>query len=115
MWRPEPQMPVASSRTAASSCAWSSGSGPSSTSTRPGSWNVTASMRCGRLLLAQREHDVDRGVAFEARLDGPRPEQLSYAAEWAVTIRQIVRPQILRLHTAITNRLKPRHALPPQA
>src|SRR5215212_524570 len=42
MWRSEPQMPVASTLTTASSGVSGSGSGRSSSATRPGSWNVTA-------------------------------------------------------------------------
>src|SRR3954470_18445511 len=45
MCRSDPQMPVASTRTTASSRASSSGSGRSSTRTSPGAWKVTACMR----------------------------------------------------------------------
>src|SRR6266576_5849584 len=48
MWRSEPQMPVASTRTRASSAAPSSGSGFSSTRTCSGAWKVTARMRAQR-------------------------------------------------------------------
>src|SRR5437763_14709606 len=44
MCRSEPQTPLASTRTTASSAAIGSGSGRSSMATRPGSWKVTASM-----------------------------------------------------------------------
>src|SRR4051794_11990125 len=42
MWRSEPQIPVASTRTTASSEAMGSGSGRSSRRTSPGPWKVTA-------------------------------------------------------------------------
>src|SRR5256714_7907121 len=42
MWRSEPQIPVASTRTTASSEAVGWGSGRSSTRTSPGAWKVTA-------------------------------------------------------------------------
>src|SRR5689334_4798985 len=42
MWRSEPQMPLASTRTIASSGASSSGSATSSIWTSPGAWKVTA-------------------------------------------------------------------------
>ena len=42
MWRSEPQIPLASTRTSASSAAPTSGSGFSSTRTSPGAWKVTA-------------------------------------------------------------------------
>src|SRR5436190_17201136 len=42
MWRSEPQIPDASTRTTASSGASGSGSGRSSMATSPGPWNVTA-------------------------------------------------------------------------
>src|ERR1700685_2842830 len=44
MWRSEPQIPLASIATIASSRAISSGSGFSSTRTSPGAWKVTALM-----------------------------------------------------------------------
>src|SRR5215211_6732183 len=44
MCRSEPQTPVASTRTTASSAASRSGSGRSSTRTSPGAWKVTACM-----------------------------------------------------------------------
>src|SRR5687767_10178428 len=45
MWRSEPQMPVASTRTIAELGPSSSGSGFSSTRTSPGAWKVTARIR----------------------------------------------------------------------
>src|SRR5215207_4690668 len=42
MWRSEPQIPLASTRTSASSTAPISGSGLSTIRTSPGAWNVTA-------------------------------------------------------------------------
>src|SRR5262245_41497893 len=42
MWRSEPQIPLASTLTIASSASISSGSGTSSTRTSPGAWKVTA-------------------------------------------------------------------------
>src|ERR671925_1008390 len=47
MWRSDPQTPVASTRTTASSRARSSGSGRSSSRTSPGAWKVTACMGPG--------------------------------------------------------------------
>src|SRR2546423_96457 len=47
MCRSEPHMPVASTRTTASSAAISSGSGRSSIRTSPGAWKVTACMAAG--------------------------------------------------------------------
>src|SRR5262245_10969254 len=44
MWRSEPQIPLASTRTIASSGEVISGSGTSSTRTSPGAWKVTARM-----------------------------------------------------------------------
>src|SRR3954452_20650855 len=58
MWRSEPQTPVASTRTIASSRSTSSGSGRSSTATSPGAWNVTACIGVARYSLA----DCDRSV-----------------------------------------------------
>src|SRR6266576_2472689 len=56
MWRSEPQIPVASTRTTASSGAVGSGSGRSSTRTSPGAWKVTA-------LTAQQDRVSDRMTA----------------------------------------------------
>src|ERR687895_756921 len=72
MWRSDPQMPEASTATTASSGAIGSGSGRSSTSTRPGSWKVTASTRVA--LRARRPPAEERRgtVAFLAPLR-PQP------------------------------------------
>src|SRR3954470_17679235 len=69
MCRSEPQMPEASTRTIASSGAFSSGSGRSSTESWPGFWNVTASIRrgsltCPRQLAAAKQRG--RAVALLA-------------------------------------------------
>src|SRR4249919_2639590 len=52
MWRSEPQIPVASTRTTASSAAAGSGSGRSSTRTSPGAWKVTARMAAQDRVIA---------------------------------------------------------------
>src|SRR5512143_2136854 len=49
MCRSEPQMPLASTRTSASSGALRAGSGTSATATSPGAWKVTACMASGGL------------------------------------------------------------------
>src|SRR3954453_10769159 len=58
MWRSEPQTPVASTRTTASSGASSSGSGRSSSLTSPGAWKVTACIRRRRLSRPVRLRSV---------------------------------------------------------
>src|SRR6266516_8094506 len=58
MWRSEPQMPLASTRTIASSGASSSGSLTSSTCTSPGAWKVTA-------LIARAYERIEVAMAIE--------------------------------------------------
>src|ERR671934_1450280 len=83
MCRSDPHTPVVSTRTTASSGAWGSGSGRSSTRTSPGAWKVTASIpasyRVGadvgrdphhRLLVGHRAGDgraPGRGRAYRLR------------------------------------------------
>src|SRR6266511_1834032 len=73
MWRSEPQIPLASTRTIASSGASSSGSGTSSTWISPGAWKVTARMGRAYERIAQRETGAPR-----LRLRGP----LASKEEW---------------------------------
>ena len=69
MWRSEPQTPVASTRTIASSRSISSGSGRSSSATSPGAWKVTACMGGpARYSLAARDRRVLRGCDGDARV-----------------------------------------------
>src|SRR5688572_11108644 len=70
MWRSDPQIPLASTRTIASSGASSSGSGFSSTRTSPGAWKVTARTREAYERIAARaekeRNDGDRQVKARA-------------------------------------------------
>src|SRR4051812_40636226 len=109
MCRSDPQMPVAWTRTIASSGAWSSGFGRSSTATRPGSWNVTASMRrqarrrrsfpLGRYLVRRQpaERDGADAVLVEAKVARPRAEQLADAARRTVPRVEIRTRRVERL------------------
>src|ERR1043166_7406541 len=77
MWRSEPQTPVASTRTTASSGASSSGSGRSSTATSPGAWKVTARIVSPARLLAEPalERPPERFVDT-VKVDARRVEQV---------------------------------------
>src|SRR5919108_4856364 len=70
MCRSEPQTPVASTRTMASSGASSRGSGRSSTRTSPGAWKVTArisrhTLRCAPMAASFYELDGARLLPTE--------------------------------------------------
>src|SRR2546427_7393661 len=75
MWRSDPQTPVASTRTIASSGASSSGSGRSSTVTSPGAWKVTARTAPAASLLAEptleraRKRFVDAIQIYSRRVE----------------------------------------------
>src|SRR2546423_4393393 len=92
MWRSDPQIPDASTRTTASS-GWSgSGSGRSSRATSPGPWKVTActdsnptsEQRCGAValltpLLPQAVDRREDAVEADRRAPGERAARVAHA------------------------------------
>src|SRR5436190_2984272 len=70
MWRSEPQIPVASTRTTASSSATGVGSGRSSTRTSPGAWKVTA-RTAASIESAPRPRLRARAARFARRVRRP--------------------------------------------
>src|SRR6476660_2074597 len=70
MWRSEPQIPVASTRTSASSAAAISGSGFSSTRTSSGAWKVTARMGA-RTVSRPGRFSGEAGALLDLEAVGP--------------------------------------------
>src|SRR3984957_14021197 len=75
MWRSEPQMPLASIATIASSRAASSGSGFSSTRTSPGARNVTALIRRPSCRVGVVFEESGAGLAAETAAEPERAER----------------------------------------
>src|SRR6266550_640219 len=92
MWRSDPHIPDASTRTTASSGASGSGSGRSSRATSPGAWKVTActgsnptsEQRCGAVallapLLPQAVDRPKHAVEADRSAPGERAARVAHA------------------------------------